>query len=60
MRFENYHDAHRWAQDRANRTGLSVGIRKTREYGREGFNAAFMPPKFRFGSDHTCEAVEPE
>jgi len=60
MRFENYPDAHHAAQDRANRTGQSVGIHKTREYGRDGFNVSFIPGiGFRFGSDYLCEVVEP-
>jgi hypothetical protein len=60
-RFTDWYEAHAYAQMNANATGLSMGIRKATEYGKVGFNVGFIPkPKFRFGSDYTCEAVEPE
>ncbi len=61
MRFENWHEAHKFAQERANKTGLSNGIDKTTEFGRVGYNVRFIPkPENRYGRDYTCEAVEPE
>lgn len=58
MSFQDWHDAHAYAQAKANETGLSVGIER---FGKDGFNVRFIPkPQFRFGCDLRCEAVEPE
>ena len=61
MRYETWQEAHDHAQKQANNTSLSLGIEKTTEYGRVGFNVCFIPkPGNRYGCDYTCEAVEPE
>jgi len=40
-RFIEWKDAHTHAQKLANDTKLDVAIRRTREYGRDGFNVSF-------------------
>ena len=60
MRFERWEDAQAFAQKRANESGLSCGIERMKEYGRDGFNVRFIPgPKYRFGCDARCEVVDP-
>ena len=60
QRFESYHDAIAYAQRLANTSRGSVGIRRVREYDQDGFNVARIPAAgLRFGSDLTCEVVEP-
>ena len=56
--FESYSDAKKYAQGKANLYRASYGIEKS---GR-GFIVRCIPtnPKYRFGFDYTCEAVEPE
>ena len=52
--------AHDAAQVYANATGLSLGIEKPTQY-EPGWVVRFIPaPKYRFGADWTCEAVESE
>ena len=60
-RFENYDEAYAYAWARAKAHGTAMGIRRQSEYGRDGFNVNAIPLKkeHRFGSDFTCEAVEP-
>lgn len=40
-RFTDWHEAHRYAQDKADRSGLDVAIRRVKEYGRDGFNVSY-------------------
>ena len=61
MRFKTWNEAHTHAQRKANTLGLSMGIEKTKEFGKLGFNVRIIPkPKNRYGKDYLCEAVEPE
>lgn len=58
--FDNYREARQEAHNRANSSGLAVGIRKVREYGQERFVVAYLPRSDkRFGEDLRAEVVEP-
>lgn len=41
MRFESWHDAHAFAENKADNSGLDVAIRAQKEYGRMGYNVSF-------------------
>lgn len=57
-RFTDYHAAAAVARERADRTRLDVAIRRTKEYGRDGYNVSFASHN---DSDYTlAEIVTPE
>ena len=59
-RYEDYSDAYRAAVEGANRLGIDHGIRRVREFGRDGFNVSLLPPEGRsYGSELRAERVKP-
>lgn len=57
MRFTDYQDAANYARQRATASGLDVAIRRTREYGRDGYNVSYAS---RNDSDYArAEIVRP-
>lgn len=61
--FETYEEARAAAQERANRSGLEVGVWCTEILGEGGvwWCVRFLPKRsMRFGIDAQCEVVMPE
>jgi hypothetical protein len=57
MRFEDWKDAHKYAQWLANDTRLDVAIRAVKEFGRMGYNTSYAS---RNDSDYAkAEIVSP-
>ncbi len=57
----DYHEARRYAQERANSLGLPFGIEAANEYGRKGHTVKLLPrPENRQGWEMRCEVVDPE
>jgi hypothetical protein len=60
MTFSKWEDAFTYAQSRANESGLSVGIEKRKEYGKEVFSVRYLPKaENRYGENLRCEVVNP-
>ena len=56
-RFDTWKEAHEFAQNRANFTGLDVAIRRVKEFGKVGYNVSFAS---RNDSDYArAEIVKP-
>jgi len=59
-RFTDYDDARRYAGKTAREIGIDVGIRRTEEFGRDGYTVNLLPkPAHRAGSELRCEVVTP-
>ena len=57
MRFTDYHEAARYARDKATASNLDVAIRRVKEFGKDGYNVSFAS---RNDSDYAlAEIVKP-
>ena len=61
-RFTDYREAAQYARDKANALELCVGILRSREYGKDGYNVFLIPtdPAKRFDRDARAEVIGPE
>ena len=57
---QTYREAFETAQNRADATGREIGLRKSREYGREVFTVFALPAmSHRYGEDLRAQVVAP-
>lgn len=58
--FRDYHEARRYAEERAVALRLPFGIEGANEFGRKGFTVKMLPrPENRHGWETRCEVVSP-
>jgi hypothetical protein len=59
-RFATWKEAHTRAVLLARSLGREIGILRTKEYGRDGFNVLHLPKREnRYGFELSCEIVSP-
>lgn len=60
-RFTDYTEAAAFARHKADSLKLTVGILRSKEYGKDGYSVFLIPtdPTKRFDRDARCEVVEP-
>ncbi len=59
-RFNEYDDAYVYAVGMARLASADCGIRRTEEFGKDGFNVSFLPkPENTYGSELMAERVTP-